>query len=147
MFITKLLSVVPTEVEKMLLEQQETLRKLEEIKNSVEKIKNGSMQPSVGQMYDASNTLKNPVFDIANISWIEKAENFFTAADKFINWVTHPVMIVNSIAGISFYVAVVVGLTGLIFYIIGYKKGMKYVVGSLVGYTLIQIINFGVSLL
>jgi len=138
-----MLAAAPTEIEKMLLEQQETLRKLAEIKVNVEKLKSGS----IGQMYDAPNTLKTPIFDMGSISWVAKAESFFNATDKAINWLTHPVLIINSVAGISFYIAVAVGLTGLIFYIVGIKKGMKYTVGSVIGYSLIQIVNYGVSLL
>ncbi|MBU3179077.1 hypothetical protein KPL47_22535 [Clostridium estertheticum] len=103
--------------------------------------------PIVKNMYDASNTPLKPIFDTTKITFLDKAEHFFNTTDKIINLIAHPILIVNGLAGASFYIAASVGITGLIFYIIGYKKGMKYVVGSLVGYTLIQILNYGVDLL
>jgi hypothetical protein len=133
MFLNRMLAAVPSidKELKLLLEQQDKIKTVPIVKN----------------MYDASNTLKKPIFDTGNITFLDKAEHFFNATDKVINWITHPILIINGLAGASFYVAAAVGLTGLIFYIIGYKKGMKYVVGSLVGYTLIQILNWGANLL
>jgi len=134
MFLNSLLSVsVNTQLK--LLEQQEALKKLKHAPLIVKK------------MYDAKNTLKTPIFDTSKIPFMDKMEHFFNATDKIINLIAHPILIVNGLAGASFYIAAAVGITGLVFYIIGYKKGMKYVVGSLVGYTLVQILNYGVSLL
>ena len=146
MFLSKFISdVVPQiNVQKLLLEQQETIKKADILLKEIRAInKNNALK----KMYEAKNTLKTPIFDMSNIPLVDKAEHFFTATDKFIRWITDPVLVMNSIAGVSFYIAAAVGITGLVFYIIGYKKGMKYVVGSTIGYMLIQIMNYGVSLL
>jgi len=103
--------------------------------------------PLVKNMYDATNTPVKPIFDTTKWVGMDKAENFFNATDKIINWISHPVLIMNGLAGVSFYVAAAIGITGLIFYIVGFKKGMKFTVGSVLGYSLIQILNYGVSLL
>lgn len=147
MFLNKLFALAnaPTEVEKMLIEQQETLRKLEEIKKGVQQIKNGSMTPSVGQMYDASNTLQNPILDVSKLPVIEKAEKFFDGMDKVVNYITHPILIFNAFAGASYWICLLVAIGGVMFFLIGHKKGLKYTTGSILSYTLIQVVNCGLN--
>lgn len=147
MFIKRLFECVPTEIEKMLLEQQDTLRKLNTIQNEVDKIKNNPAPEIIKNMYDASNTLQKPIFDASKIPVIEKAEKFFDGIDRVANYITHPILIFNVFAGVSYWVCLFVGIGGILFYVAGFKKGLKYTSGSLLGYTLIQTINAGLNLL
>ena len=87
------------------------------------------------------------VFDGSNNGVLSQAGEFFTNMSRFINFITHPILIVNAITGISYWLVLIVGAGGLIFYIAGNKKGLKYVSGSLLAYILLQTINKGLSLL
>ncbi|MBZ9688398.1 hypothetical protein G9F72_018880 [Clostridium estertheticum] len=145
MFLSRLLSVVPEivkplDIPQMLLEQKETLRKLDLIKEQVTKLK-------VKNMYDASNTLQNPIFDMSNVPLVDKAERFFDYIDATAKYLTHPILIVNAIAGASYWVCLMIGIGGILFYVIGHEKGLKYTTGSVLSYTLIQAINWGLNLL
>lgn len=77
---------------------------------------------------------------------IKQAGEFFTYTGKFINFITHPILIVSAITGVSYWVCLLVGACGLIFYIAGYKKGLKYAGGSILVYLLLQTLNKGLSL-
>jgi hypothetical protein len=145
MFFNRILSTVPEmipsiDVQKMLLEQQETLRKLDLLKGEVVKIK-------VKNMYDASNTLQTPIFDTSQITILNKAEGFFNVMDKIGYYISHPILIANVVAGASYWVCLIIAMGGVLYYIIGHKKGLKYTSGSILTYTLIQGVNWGLNLL
>lgn len=148
MFLSNFISdVVPTEIEKMLLEQEETLKKLNAISGEVQKIKNNPSKEIIKNMYDASNTPQNPIFDMSQNPLMQKAEHFFDIMDKIGNVISHPIIIANAIAGASYWICLVVGIGGILYYVIGCKKGLKYTGGSLLTYTLIQAVNYGLNLL
>jgi|GEM_PF-2166262 len=147
MFFSKLLLAAPTEIEKMLLEQQDTLRKLDILSREVKKIKDNPTPEVIKNMYDAPNTLQNPIFDLSNNTIVEKAGRFFDYMDSTMNYLTHPVLIFNAIAGASYWICGIIAIAGVLYYIIGHKNGLKWTGGSLLGYTLIQAINYGLNLL
>jgi len=133
MFLNNVLALVPSVDKqlKLLLEQQEKLKPI------VKPIKN---------MYDAKNTLKTPIIDMGNNDIVNGAEAFFKATDFIINYITHPTLIVNAIASASYWICGLFCIAGILYYIIGHKKGVRWASGSLLGYTLIQVVNYAVSL-
>ena len=135
MILKSVLAVVPSVTQQLnkLLAQQEATKKV--------------VKPVVKHMYDASNTLKTPIIDTSHIDLFKKAEHFFDTTDKIINWITHPILIMHSIAGASLFICGIICLVGVLYYLIGNKKGMKVAAGSVLGYFLIKVIDFGVSLL
>jgi hypothetical protein len=145
MFLSKLFASAPTEIEKMLLEQQETLRKLDIIKNEVQKIKDNPTPEIIKNMYDAPNTLQNPIFDASKIPGLERVDRFFDFTDKIGNYLNHPILIVNAVAGASYWVCLIVAMGGVLYYMIGHKKGLKYTSGSILTYTLAQAVNWGLN--
>lgn len=149
MFLSKFISdVVPQiDVEKLLLEQQETIKKLDAISREVKNIKDHPSKEIIKNMYDSSNTLQKPIFDMSNAPLVEKADKFFNAMDKVGNYISHPILIANAIAGASYWVCLFVAIGGVMFYLIGHKKGLKYTGGSILSYTLIQVINVGLNAL
>lgn len=147
MFLSKLLASAPTEIEKMLLEQQETLRQLDKISAEVQKIKDNPSSEIIKNMYDAGNTNQVPIFDTSKLPLLNKVEGFFNFTDKIGNYLNHPILIVNAISGASYWVCLVIGLGGILFYLVGHKNGLKYTTGSILSYTLIQAVNWGLNLL
>jgi len=145
MFLSKLILAVPTEVEKLLLEQQDTLQKLEILSKEVKKIKDNSSPDIIKNMYDASNTLQNPIFDTSKITILEKADRFFGVMDKIGHYISHPILIANVVAGASYWVCLIIAMGGVLYYLVGHKKGLHYTSGSIVSYTLIQAINMGLN--
>lgn len=145
MFLSKLFASAPTEIEKMLLEQQETLRKLDILSKEVKKIKDNPTPEMIKNMYDAGNTLQNPIFDTNKIPVLEKVNHFFDFTDKIGNYLNHPILIVNAIAGASYWVCLIVAMGGVLFYLVGHKKGLQYTSGGILSYTLIQAVNWGLN--
>lgn len=149
MFLSRFISTVPEivkpiDMSKLLLEQQETLRKLAEIKNGVDKIKFKQVPKN---MYEAGNTLQNPIFDTSQLPILARAEGFFNTMDKIGNYISHPILIANLVAGASYWVCLIIAMGGVLYYIIGHEKGLKYTSGSILTYTLIQAINWGLNLI
>jgi len=153
MFLSKLMAVAPQaiktfDVPQLLLEQQETIRKADALLREVKEINRVNAIPkTVKNMYDAGNTLQTPIFDMSNNLLVAKAERFFGYVDNTVKYVTHPILIVNAVAGASYWICLIVGIGGIMFYMVGHKKGLKYTSGSILGYTLIQVINYGLNLL
>jgi hypothetical protein len=88
------------------------------------------------------------LINMDKIPIIDNATKMFATIDKFNNdisyiakVITSPVLIFKGLANMSYTVALVVGIAGIMLYLIGYKKGTKWTVGSIVGYTLIQAIG------
>ena len=88
------------------------------------------------------------LIDTKTIPIIDNAAKMFTTIDKFKNdisyiakFITSPVLILKGLANICYTVALVVGIAGIMLYLIGYKKGTKWTVGSVVVYTLIKAIS------
>ena len=133
MFLNKIIASAPTVTQQLnlLLEKQDKVKHV----------------PIVENMYDASNTPLKPIFDMSNNSVVKGAENFFKTTDTIINYLTHPVLIVNAIAGASYWICGLICIAGILYYIIGHKNGIKWASGSLLGYTLIQVVNCAANLL
>jgi len=143
--------VAKADIPKLLAQQSENLRKAEELRKHLEKLKetqlHKAVKPIVKNMYDASNTLPTPIFDASSIPWLDKAGHFFSAMDTIGNYITHPILIVNAISGASYWVCLFIGIGGLIYYMVGNKKGLKWTSGSLLSYILIETLNKGLSVL
>jgi len=104
------------------------------------------------KMYDAGNTIKKPIFDTAKWLGMDKAQKFFDNMDAFadaIGKVGHvlgnPILIFNALSGASYWVCIVIGLTGIVLYVCGVKKALKYSGGSLLGFSLIKLIEAGLN--
>jgi len=154
MFLNRLISAVPEiakpiDIPQMLLEQKETIRKADILLKQVKDINKINALPkgAVKNMYDAGNTLKTPILDMSNNPLLVKAERFFDYIDTTAKYLTHPILIVNALAGASYWVCLIVSIGGVMFYMVGHKKGLQYTGGSILGYTLIQAINYGLNLL
>jgi len=160
MFLSKFVSdvVAPADIPKLLAEQAENLRKAEEIRKHLEKLKetqlHKAVKPIVGKMYDASNTLKNPIFDTTNFPLMKEFKHFFTQCDKvgavfskIDYYLQHPVLLVNAISGASYWICLTIAVGGLLYYLIGNKDGLKWMKGSVLGYILIETVNKGASFL
>jgi len=98
-------------------------------------------------MYEAGNTLKKPIFDTSKWIGMEKAERFFNTIDTITNTFKHPILIFNALNGASYCICIIVGLTGIVLYIMGHKGALKYTGGSLIGLTFIKMIEGALSTL
>ena len=103
-------------------------------------------------MYDASNTNKVPIFDTTKWFGMEKAQHFFDQFDKMCdgfgyiaNYIGHPILIYNALSGASYWICIVIGLGGIFLYILGKKGALKYTGGSLLGFTVIKLIDAGLK--
>ena len=143
--------VATADIPKLLAQQAENLRKAEELRKHLEKLKelqlHKAVKPIIKNMYDASNTLQTPIFDVNSIPWLDKAGHFFTAMDTVGNYITHPILIVNAISGASYWICLFIGIGGLIYYMVGNKKGLRWTGGSFISYILIETLQKGMSLL
>jgi len=106
------------------------------------------------KMYDAPNTLQKPIFDTEKWLGMDKAQKFFDQMDRFGdamgtigNYIGHPILIFNALNGVSYWMCIVIGLGGIILYVCGHKGALKYTGGSLLGFSLIKLINAGLSVL
>jgi len=66
---------------------------------------------------------------------------------KIGNYIDHPILIVNAIAGVSFWICAVIAIGGVLYYMIGNKGALKWTKGSVLTYAIIQTINGGLNLL
>ena len=147
MFFSKMLTVAePVPVAEWLAEQRETIRKADILLEELRKI-NVPKPETVKKMYEASNTLKDPLIDMNSNSFVQGAQRFFSYMDTTVNYITHPVLILNAVAGASYWICGLICIAGILYYVIGHDKGVKWAGGSLLGYTLIQIVNSAAGLL
>ena len=149
MFLNRFISTIPgivkqIDVSKLLLEQQETIRKADIL---LKEVKDLNKVKTVKNMYEAGNTLQTPIFDTSQLPILARAEGFFNTMDKIGNYISHPILIANLVAGASYWVCLIIAMGGVLYYIIGHEKGLKYTSGSILTYTLIQAVNWGVNLI
>ena len=95
---------------------------------------------------------QNPLFDTTNWLGMKEAKGFFDNVDKFGDalgtigkFIGHPILIFNAVSGASYWICLVIGLTGIILYVCGVKKALKYSGGSLLGFSLIKLIEAGLN--
>jgi len=90
MFLSNYVSdvVSKADIPALLLKQAENLRKAEELRKKLEKLKESQLhkaiKPIAGQMYDASNTLQTPIFDTNQWLGMDKAQHFLTNVIKLV---------------------------------------------------------------
>jgi len=101
-----------------------------------------------------ARVLEKPIFDTTKWFGMEKAQHFFDQMDEFGNalgtignYIGHPILIFNAISGVSYWICLAIGFGGLIFYICGNKKALKYTGGSLLGFSIIKMIDAGLKLI
>ena len=100
------------------------------------------------------NTLKKPIFDTSKWIGMDKAEKFFDNMDAFADaigkighMVGHPILLFNALSGASYWICIVIGIGGILLYVMGHKGALKYTGGSLLGFVAVKLIDVGLNCL
>lgn len=95
-----------------------------------------------------SNTLKTALFNIVDLKDMSVLKDFTDSLNKFLHvidcinhYVFHPKNIWIGLYNSSYALALIVGTTGIILAVMGWKKGLKITGFTVVGYSLIRIIG------
>ena len=91
------------------------------------------------------NTPTTPIFDFSLTQQITELNLHLKTIGKIIFYITHPKQLLSILwycsVEYSYLICLIICVAGVIMYILGHKKGAKWISGSIVSYSIIQAIN------
>lgn len=86
-----------------------------------------------------------PIFDFSLTQQISQLNEHLKSIGKVLYYITHPkqllIILWHCTLEYNYLICLLICVAGVIMYILGHKKGTKWISGSIIVYTLMQAIN------